>query len=98
MMIGRPDLADDPSLSTPQGQLQRADEIEGALGAWFKDRSKHEIFQEALKHLRDAIRAQPDFPKAYYDIGSIWLSQNKLPEAGKAFQAVIRFDPNDLVS
>lgn len=49
-MIGRADLADDPRLSTPQELLEHADELEGILGAWFKDRSKHEIFQEALKH------------------------------------------------
>lgn len=52
-------------------------------------------FNEALKHFRDAVRAQPDFAKAYYDIGSIWLSQNRPQEAEKAFLAVVRFDPDD---
>lgn len=49
-LIGRPDLAEDARYSTPQAALKHMDEIEGILGAWFKDRSKHEIFQEALKH------------------------------------------------
>ena len=52
-------------------------------------------FEGALRHFRDAIRAQPGFARAYYDVGSIWLSQNKLMEAEKAFLASVRFDPTD---
>lgn len=50
---------------------------------------------KALKHLADALRAKPDFDEAYYDLGAIWLSQDRLVEAKKAFEAAIRFNPND---
>lgn len=49
----------------------------------------------AQKHLGDAIRARPDFDKAYYDLGMIWLSQNRVKEAEAAFKGVVRLNPND---
>ncbi|MCI0535931.1 MAG: tetratricopeptide repeat protein [Verrucomicrobiales bacterium] len=50
---------------------------------------------QAQQHLGNAIRARPDFDKAYYDLGAIWLQQNRLTEAEKAFKAVIHFNPTD---
>ena len=49
----------------------------------------------AQKHLGDAIRAKPDFDKAYYDLGMIWFSQNRLKEAEAAFKGVVRLNPDD---
>ena len=49
----------------------------------------------AQQHLGEAIRAKPDFDKAYYDLGMIWLSQNKLKEAEAAFKGVVRLNPED---
>lgn len=49
----------------------------------------------AQQHLGDAIRAKPDFDKAYYDLGMIWFSQNRLKEAEAAFKGVIRLNPDD---
>ncbi len=49
----------------------------------------------AEKHLGDAIRAKPDFDKAYYDLGMIWFSQNRLKEAEAAFKGVVRINPDD---
>lgn len=50
---------------------------------------------EAQKHLGDAIRAKPDFDKAYYDLGMIWFSQHRLKEAEAAFKGVVRLNPDD---
>ena len=49
----------------------------------------------AQKHLGDAIRAKPDFDKAYYDLGMIWFNQNRLKEAEAAFKGVVRLNPDD---
>jgi formyl-CoA transferase len=32
--IGRPDLADDPTLATNEGRVRRTDELDGVIGAW----------------------------------------------------------------
>jgi hypothetical protein len=50
---------------------------------------------KAQTHLANAIRAKPDFDKAYYDLGAIWLQQSRLVEAEKAFKAVVHFNPTD---
>jgi Flp pilus assembly protein TadD len=50
---------------------------------------------KAQKHLADAIRAKPDLDKAYYDLGAIWLQQNRLKEAERAFSAVVHYNPSD---
>lgn len=49
-MIGRPELAQDPRFSTPQAQVQHADELEAIIGQWLRERTRDEIFQEALRH------------------------------------------------
>lgn len=49
----------------------------------------------AQQHLGDAIRAKPDFDKAYYDLGMIWFSQNRMKEAEAAFKGVVRLNPDD---
>ena len=49
----------------------------------------------AQQHLGDAIRAKPDFDKAYYDLGMIWFTQNRLKEAEAAFKGVVRINPDD---
>lgn len=49
----------------------------------------------AQKHLGDAIRIKPDFDKPYYDLGTIWLNQNRIKEAEAAFKGVIRLNPDD---
>jgi hypothetical protein len=50
---------------------------------------------DAQQHLGDAIRAKPDFDKPYYDLGMIWLSQNRMKEAEAAFKGVVRLNPDD---
>ena len=50
---------------------------------------------KAQKHLGEAIRVKPDYDKAYYDLGAIWLNQNRLKEAKKAFEAVVHLNPTD---
>lgn len=49
-MIGRPELAQDARFSTPQDQVEHADELEAIIGQWLQERTRDEIFQEALRH------------------------------------------------
>jgi len=48
--IGRPDLADDPSLATNDGRVKRTEELDRVIGDWT---SRHTL-DEALKVLDDA--------------------------------------------
>ncbi|MDR2281511.1 MAG: CoA transferase [Gordonia sp. (in: high G+C Gram-positive bacteria)] len=41
--IGRPDLADDPDLSTNDGRWRRRDEVDDAIGAWTGTLSRAEV-------------------------------------------------------
>jgi hypothetical protein len=50
---------------------------------------------EALVHLSEAIRLNPNDDKAYFDLGSIFLRQKRTTEAYAAFQNVIRLNPED---
>ncbi len=47
VMIGRPDLLDDPRMLTFQNSRSHADEIDEMLLDWLKDRTKQEVFQTA---------------------------------------------------
>ncbi len=50
---------------------------------------------EALEHFQAAVKADPNYDRAWYEIGFTWLRQNKLAEAQRAFEQVIRLNPND---
>ena len=43
--IGRADLADDPALAHNAGRVQRVEEIDGAIGAWTKERTVADVLQ-----------------------------------------------------
>lgn len=50
---------------------------------------------EALDQLHAAVRAMPDYHKAHYELGFIYLRQNRLAEAAAAFECVVRLNPDD---
>lgn len=50
LAIGRPDLADDPSLAQNDGRVKRVDEIDAAIAAW----TSTQTVDSALALLRDA--------------------------------------------
>jgi tetratricopeptide (TPR) repeat protein len=50
---------------------------------------------EALEHLRTAIRIQPDYDSAHYELGQLYLAGNDLKEAWKEFETVTRLNPTD---
>lgn len=52
-------------------------------------------FDEALAHLLEAVRLNPKDDLAYFDLGSIYLRQNRPADAFTAFQNVIRINPDD---
>ena len=41
--IGRPDLAADPALADNAGRVQRADELDAAIGAWTRERTVEQV-------------------------------------------------------
>jgi hypothetical protein len=51
--------------------------------------------QNALAHFQAAIKADPGYDRAYYELGFIYLRQNRLAEARQAFENVIKLNPND---
>ncbi|MBM3218478.1 MAG: formyl-CoA transferase [Candidatus Rokubacteria bacterium] len=44
-IIGRPDLADDPTLKTRAGRFARVDEIDALIEAWTEKHTKHEAME-----------------------------------------------------
>jgi formyl-CoA transferase len=44
-IVGRPDLADDPTLKTRAGRFARVDEIDGLIEAWTLKHTKHEAME-----------------------------------------------------
>jgi len=50
---------------------------------------------EALNHLHAAVAVRPDYHKAHYELGFIYLRQNRLTEAAAAFETVVRLTPDD---
>jgi len=51
--------------------------------------------QRALNHFQAAIKADPAYDRAYYELGFILLRQNRLAEARQAFENVVRLNPDD---
>lgn len=45
LAIGRPDLADDPDLATNPQRAARADEIDGIMAAWVRERSQSVVLE-----------------------------------------------------
>jgi len=50
---------------------------------------------QALDHFYAAVKANPNYDRAWYELGFTYFRQNKLPEAEQAFQRVIRLNPDD---
>jgi Flp pilus assembly protein TadD len=50
---------------------------------------------QALAHLNAATQADPNYDRAYYELGVLYLRLNQVEEAGKAFQNVVRLNPDD---
>ncbi len=50
---------------------------------------------KALDHFLAAVKADPKYDRAYYELGSIYLRQKRLVEAREAFENVTRFNPDD---
>jgi formyl-CoA transferase len=44
-VMGRPDLAADPGLSTPSGRVDRMDDVDAAVAAWSGGLDKHTAFE-----------------------------------------------------
>src|SRR5213596_3127890 len=53
------------------------------------------VESEGLGHLRSAVNANPDYDKAHYELGFVYLRQNRLPDARSEFETVVRLNPED---
>ncbi len=50
--------------------------------------------EEAIVHLREALRIRPDYTQAHYNLGLELVDQGKYDEAGLHFSEAVRLDPN----
>lgn len=50
---------------------------------------------KAVDHFLAAVKADPKCDRAYYELGSIYLRQQRLSEARQAFENVTRFNQDD---
>ncbi len=50
---------------------------------------------EAMDHFERAIKADPKYDRAYYELGYVFLQRNQLPEAQQAFEKVVGLNPDD---
>ena len=55
LMLGRPDLVEDPRFSTNSGRLENRDEFDALVQAALSGRTRHEIFTEAQETWRLAM-------------------------------------------
>jgi len=60
-------------------------------------RARHFLGQtaEALQHLNAAVRADPQYDRAWYELGFLYLRVNRLDDAQRAFENVVRLNPDD---
>jgi Flp pilus assembly protein TadD len=49
----------------------------------------------ALEHYNAAVQADPNYDRAWYELGFVYLRQNQLDGAQKAFENVVRLNPDD---
>jgi Tetratricopeptide repeat len=49
----------------------------------------------ALDHYNAAVQANPNYDRAWYELGFIYMRQNQLEGAQKAFENVVRLNPED---
>jgi protein O-mannosyl-transferase len=50
--------------------------------------------KEAIDHLRQAVRINPDYPSAQYNLGNLLQGDGRLDEAIEHFQQVLRTNPD----
>ena len=67
----------------------------GALAQYRKGErlAKNGQFTEAVAAYRQAIRLEPDYPQAYYEMGLAYAGLNQYPDAVKAFKEAARLQP-----
>jgi protein O-mannosyl-transferase len=50
--------------------------------------------EEAIAHLKEALRIRPDYTQAHYNMGLELVDQGRYDEAGIHFSEAVRLDPN----
>jgi crotonobetainyl-CoA:carnitine CoA-transferase CaiB-like acyl-CoA transferase len=67
LMIGRPELPEDPRFATPAARLEHADELDGIIVAALADRTMEEIFTEAQTTWRVPVTMLADIDRLLDD-------------------------------
>jgi Flp pilus assembly protein TadD len=49
----------------------------------------------AMDHYNAAVQSDPNYDRAWYELGFVYLRQNELDGAQKAFENVVRLNPDD---
>jgi crotonobetainyl-CoA:carnitine CoA-transferase CaiB-like acyl-CoA transferase len=86
--IGRPELADDPALSTDEGRRAREDELEAAVEAWTSGRTPDEamnvlqaagVAAGAVRHLQEVLATDPQLiARGYWQtVDRPWLGPHR---------------------
>jgi len=52
-------------------------------------------FPEAVAHLQAAVKVNPAYDRAWYELGFFYLGLERLTEAQQAFENVVRLNPDD---
>jgi len=52
-------------------------------------------FPQAVVHLQAAVKANPNYDRAWYELGFFYLGIERLSEAQQAFEQVVRLNPDD---
>ena len=85
-----------PALAQPDRHDEQ-DEVAspGALAQYRKGErlAKNGQFTEAVAAYRQAIRLEPDYPQAYYEMGLAYAGLKQYPDAVKAFKEAARLQP-----
>lgn len=50
---------------------------------------------EAIKSLKEVVKIDPDFPKAYSELGRAYHKKGMLPQAREAYKKALVLDPSD---
>ncbi len=65
--------------------------VHNSLGVAY---AKLGMADEAIGHLKEALRLQPDFPQTNHNMGHMMAMNSKLDEAGEYFRKAIRLKPD----
>jgi len=55
---------------------------------------QHGFLDQAAESFKQVIAAQPDYPEAFYNLGTLYLRRNSVPEAQQYLEQTVKLHPN----